>query len=101
MTKTRIKTELAAAIILVIVGCFLLIAAIYIPPIGIIHPSVLVAFGEIAVFAGSLFGIDLHYRLEFNKIKAEVGACLPLCGGQAFLYVLGTRPFKERISNYK
>ena len=68
MTKTRIKTELAAAIILVIVGCFLLIAAIYIPP------SVLVAFGEIAVFAGSLFGIDLHYRLEFNKIKAEVGA---------------------------
>ena len=74
MTKTRIKTELAAAIILVIVGCFLLIAAIHIPPIGIIHPSVLVAFGEIAVFAGSLFGIDLHYRLEFNKIKAEVGA---------------------------
>ena len=67
MTKTRIKTELAAAIVLVLVGCFLLIA-------GTIHPSVLVAFGEIAVFAGSLFGIDLHYRLEFHKIKAEVGA---------------------------
>ena len=66
MTKTRIKTELAAAIVL--------IAGIFIPPIGTIHPSVLVAFGEIAVFAGSLFGIDLHYRLEFHKIKAEVGA---------------------------
>ena len=74
MTKTRIKTELAAAIVLVLVGCFLLIAGIFIPPIGTIHPSVLVAFGEIAVFAGSLFGIDLHYRLEFHKIKAEVGA---------------------------
>ena len=72
MTKT--KTELAAAIVLVLVGCFLLIAGIFIPPIGTIHPSVLVAFGEIAVFAGSLFGIDLHYRLEFHKIKAEVGA---------------------------
>ena len=72
MTKTRVKTELAAAIVLVLVGCFLLI--IFIPPIGTIHPSVLVAFGEIAVFAGSLFGIDLHYRLEFHKIKAEVGA---------------------------
>lgn len=72
MTKTRVKTELAAAIVLV--GCFLLIAGIFIPPIGTIHPSVLVAFGEIAVFAGSLFGIDLHYRLEFHKIKAEVGA---------------------------
>ena len=74
MTKTRIKAELAAAIILVIVGCFLLIAAIHIPPIGIIHPSVLVAFGEIAIFAGSLFGINLHYKLEFNKMKAEVVA---------------------------
>ena len=74
MTKTRVKTELAAAIVLVLVGCFLLIPGIFIPPIGTIHPSVLVAFGEIAVFAGSLFGIDLHYRLEFHKIKAEVGA---------------------------
>ena len=54
MTKTRIKTELAAAIVLVLVGCFLLIAGIFIPPIGTIHPSVLVAFGEIAVFAGSI-----------------------------------------------
>ena len=52
----------------------MLIAGIFIPPIGIIKPSVLIAFGEIAVFAGSLFGIDLHYRLEFHKIKAEVGA---------------------------
>ena len=55
MTKTRVKTELAAAIVLVLVGCFLLIAGIFIPPIGTIHPSVLVAFGEIAVFACSLF----------------------------------------------
>lgn len=74
MTRTRIKTELASAVILVLVGAFLLIAGLYIPPIGIIHPSVLVAFGEIAVFAGSLFGIDLHYRLEFNKVRAEIGA---------------------------
>ena len=74
MTKTRVKTELAAAIVLVLEGCFLLIAGIFIPPIGTIHPSVLVAFGEIAVFAGSLFGIDLHYSLEFHKIKAELGA---------------------------
>ena len=74
MKRVKIKTELASAVILVLVGAFLLIAGLYIPPIGIIHPSVLVAFGEIAVFAGSLFGIDLHYRLEFNKVRAEIGA---------------------------
>ena len=70
---TRIKTELTSAILLVAVGAFLLIAGLFIPPMGVIHPSVLVAFGEVAVFAGSLFGIDLHYKMEFNKFKSDIG----------------------------
>lgn len=70
---TRIRTELTAAISLVAVGAFLLIAGLFIPPMGIIHSSVLVAFGEVAVFAGSLFGIDLHYKMEFNKFKSDIG----------------------------
>lgn len=75
MTKTKIKTaELGAAVLLVLVGVFLLIAGLFIPPQGIIHYTVLIAFGEIAVFAGSLFGIDLHYKLVFNKLKAEISA---------------------------
>ena len=70
---TRIKTELTSAILLVAVGAFLLIAGLFIPPMGVIHPSVLVAFGEVAVFAGSLFGIDLQYKMEFNKFKSDIG----------------------------
>ena len=70
---TRIKTELTSAILLVAVGAFLLIAGLFIPPMGVIHPSILVAFGEVAVFAGSLFGIDLHYKMEFNKFKSDIG----------------------------
>lgn len=70
---TRIKTELTSAIALVAVGVFLLIAGLFIPPMGVIHSSVLVAFGEVAVFAGSLFGIDLHYKMEFNKFKSDIG----------------------------
>ena len=70
---TRIKTELTSAILLVAIGAFLLIAGLFIPPMGIIHSSVLVAFGEVAVFAGSLFGIDLHYKMEFNKFKSDIG----------------------------
>ena len=70
---TRIKTELTSAILLVAIGAFLLIAGLFIPPMGIIHSSVLVAFGEVAVFAGSLFGIDLHYKMEFHKFKSDIG----------------------------
>ena len=71
---TRIKTELTSTILLVAIGAFLLIAGLFIPPMGVIHSSVLVAFGEVAVFAGSLFGIDLHYKMEFHKFKSDIGA---------------------------
>ena len=70
---SKIKTEILAAVVLVAAGCFLLIAGLFIPPMGVIHPSVLVAFGEVAVFSGSLFGIDLHYRMEFHKFKSDIG----------------------------
>ena len=45
-------------------GCALLIAGIALPPAGEIHASVLVAFGEILTFAGSLIGIDYHYKIR-------------------------------------
>ena len=70
---SKMKTEMLAAVSLAAVGSFLLIAGLFIPPMGVIHPSVLVAFGEVAVFAASLFGIDLRYKLEFNKFKSDIG----------------------------
>lgn len=43
-------------------GIGLLIAGFAADPTGQIHSSVLVAFGECMTFAGSLLGIDYHYR---------------------------------------
>ena len=63
------ETQLIVACLLVILGAGLLIAGFIVPPVGIIDNSVLVAFGEIATFAGSLFGIDYHYRFKINKDK--------------------------------
>ena len=45
-------------------GGILLIAGFCCPPLGEIHHSVLIAFGEILTFAGSLIGIDYHYRYK-------------------------------------
>ena len=39
-------------------GCALLVAGIALPPAGEIHSSVLVAFGEVLTFSGSIVGID-------------------------------------------
>ena len=63
------ETQLIVACLLVVLGAGLLIAGFIVQPVGIIDSSVLVAFGEIATFAGSLFGIDYHYRYKITKDK--------------------------------
>ncbi len=56
--------QLVLAVAMCTFGCALLIAGICIPPAGVIDASVLVAFGEILTFAGSLLGIDYHYKYK-------------------------------------
>lgn len=46
-----------AAVVVALVGVALLIAALLIPPPGEIHNSILLAFGELATFSGTLFGV--------------------------------------------
>ena len=41
-----------------------LISGIAIEPVGEIHSSILIAFGEILTFVGGLFGIDYHYKFR-------------------------------------
>ncbi len=60
------KAQLFAALLLTVAGCVLLFLGLYFPPEGEIHESVLVAFGEVSTFAGSLFGIDYHYKKKTN-----------------------------------
>jgi hypothetical protein len=55
-------TQLILAVSLCVFGGILLMAGFICPPMGEIHHSVLIAFGEILTFAGSLIGIDYHYR---------------------------------------
>lgn len=54
--------QLLSAILMIVIGCSLLIAGFFVPPLGVIDSSVLIAFGEILTFVGALFGIDYHYK---------------------------------------
>ena len=55
-------TQLATAAILSVGGLILLFCGVYIDPLGQIHESLLIGFGEVATFAGALFGIDYYYK---------------------------------------
>lgn len=61
--------QLLIAVITIIAGLALLFMGLWIPPIGIIDNSVLIAFGEVATFSGSLLGIDYTYKYKTEKMK--------------------------------
>ena len=54
--------QLIIAALVVLGGMALLYIGVSIDPKGEIHETVLVAFGEAATFAGSIMGIDYHYK---------------------------------------
>ena len=56
------RLQLILAVAMCTFGCALLIAGFVTPPMGEIHHSLLIAFGEILTFSGSLIGIDYKYR---------------------------------------
>lgn len=63
--QRRLRTwHFAAATALLAVGAGLLIAGFCVEPPGEIHSSVLIAFGEILTFVGSIFGFSYNFCLR-------------------------------------
>ena len=65
--KTDINIQLITAAILSLCGMALLFWGNAIAPEGQIDDSLLVAFGEVATFAGALFGIDYTYKHKYRN----------------------------------
>lgn len=66
-TQKELNLRLIVSTILTVFGTCLLIAGFIVPPTGIIHGSVLIAFGETSTFAAGLLGIDYTYKYKIYK----------------------------------
>jgi len=65
--KEKFNIQLLTAAVLSIGGMILLFCGVYIEPLGQIHESLLIGYGEVATFAGALFGIDYTYRQRYRN----------------------------------
>lgn len=65
--EQKLSIQLWMAVILTLSGIALLFAGFWVVPLGEIHNSVLVAFGEMGTFAGGLFGVDYTYKYKRYK----------------------------------
>ena len=62
--KRRLTAQSVLAFVLVVVGMVVVMLALYMPPMGEIHPSVITVFGMLLVAAGAFLGIDLNSQLK-------------------------------------
>ena len=58
----RSWVQLLIAVIATLFGLTLVGIALFLPPRGVIDPTVLPAYGETLTFVGALIRIDYHYR---------------------------------------
>lgn len=65
------KVRFWIASILTFGGMVLLFTGFWVPPVGEIHRSVLLAYGEVMTFVGALIGIDYVARERIRKVCRE------------------------------
>lgn len=70
MEKTN-TAQFWLGVVITIAGISLLFLGTFMPPSGEIHPTLLVAFGEVATFAGALVGVDYHYKYRIRSLEEE------------------------------
>lgn len=68
----RDKIQFAISSFLMFVGLLLLFIGLIMDPAGVIHNSVLIAFGEIATLAAAVLGIDAIYTNALQKIVSTI-----------------------------
>lgn len=64
--------KLYVAVTMVVFGMCLISAGFVVAPLGEIHNSVLIAFGESLTFAGCLFGISHLYSTKHKELEKRV-----------------------------
>ena len=76
--KSKKTKQLVLSFVMVIFGIALVATAFFVPPTGEISASVLTAYGETLTFAGSLIGLDYHYRFKQKSNDDEEDSDPPL-----------------------
>ena len=69
--ERKLNAQLWLGVIIALAGVVLLFWGMITPPGGPIPSSVLIGFGEVATFSGSLIGVDYHYKFREYETKLK------------------------------
>lgn len=70
--KTKETIKFWAGIVCLIGGIVLSFIALFLPPAGVIHSSVLVLIGEVLTFVGAVWHITDYTKIQIRKIDSKM-----------------------------
>lgn len=70
ITKDRIQFD--ASLLVLLSGIVLVFVALFLEPVGIIHYSVLSAFGMLLTFVGAVWNLDVKYTFKTEEMRSQL-----------------------------
>lgn len=70
ITKDRIQFD--ASLLVLLSGIVLVFVALFLEPVGIIHYSVLSAFGMLLTFVGAVWNLDIKYTFKTEEMRSQL-----------------------------
>lgn len=64
--------EYIVAIFVIAFGCILTVMGFLAPPVGEIHPTVITVLGELLIFAGAIFHLNLSFKRKDEEFRGEI-----------------------------
>lgn len=70
--KEKDTIEYIVAIAMIVFGMILCMFAFFTPPVGEIHPTILGVLGQILIFVGAIFHLNIKLKNQNNDFETRV-----------------------------
>jgi len=69
---TKEYIQFIASLVVLLFGIALVFISLFLPPLGIISPSVITVFGMFLGFVGAVWNIDIKYEYKTKELMRDV-----------------------------
>lgn len=70
--QSKERIQFFASLAMLVAGIVLIFVALILEPVGVIHYSVLTAFGMLLTFVGAVWQIDVKYTFKTQELRNEL-----------------------------
>lgn len=69
---TKEYVQFVISLVVLFLGIVLVFVSLFLPPLGIISPSVITVFGMFLGFVGAVWNIDIKYEYKTKELMRDV-----------------------------